>query len=146
MTEQGVRPAGPQVFRLGGVQFWLTILVLLGTILFLLAVWWPAIAQEYVEDVVLPGYETNFGFKGGRLTIQTSPGGTERLYGIVSVVPQGRLDRAGVKAGDVPLGYHGGANELCLALYKARRGEVASMQFRRASDWPNAASREVTIR
>jgi hypothetical protein len=137
---------GRQAIRLGGPQFWLTILVLVSVTVILIAVWWPAIAREYQESVVLPGYESEFGFKGGRVTVQTTSGSTYQVYAIVSVIPQGRMDRAGFKPGDVPLGHHGGTNDLCLALYRARRGEVESIWVRRASDGTNSDPRKITIR
>jgi hypothetical protein len=78
------------------------------------------------ERVLLPKYEAEFGFRGGRFVV---PGaGSGRYYGLVSVDANGPLGRAGFHVGDVPMAPHGGGtNEFEWALRHARCGEAKEL-------------------
>ncbi len=76
----------------------LAVLVLAG-----LAASWPAPYGLVVEHVILPRYEDAFGFRGGRLVVGPA-GHRQSVYGIVSATEGGRMNRAGVRAGDIPVG------------------------------------------
>jgi hypothetical protein len=135
-----------QPFRLGGQQLWLTILVLLATTILLISLWWPVMSREYLEEVVLPGYEAEFGFKGGRVTVQEPGGRRYQIYAIVEVEPSGRLSRAGFRSGDAPIGHHGGSDQLWWVLCRARKGDSGTVQVRQASDWSTwGPIRELTV-
>ena len=88
---------------------------------FLLGIW-PLPYEWTVEKVYLPSYEEEFGFHGGRIR---SAGSESSAYGITYVVPGGRLARAGVKAGDIPVEHHGGMMSFYYALKLAAGGEEA---------------------
>jgi hypothetical protein len=62
----------------------------------------PSIYAFVVEQVLLPRLEKPFGFRGGRIVSTDTDPGVAR-YGILEVTPGGRLDRAGVRPGDVPV-------------------------------------------
>ena len=77
---------------------------------------WPQLDDWVVERFLLSRYEERFGFHGGWIR----PADSEySVYGITHVVPDGRLARAGVKAGDLPV--HGGMS-LYHALQEANEG------------------------
>jgi len=61
----------------------------------------PQLYEVYLEQFARPQLEREFGFKAGQLRI---PGDYDCLA-IVSVSPGGIFARAGVKAGDLPVGY-----------------------------------------
>ena len=83
----------------------------------LYAVWpWPY--EQIVLRVLLPRHEAASGFHGGWIR----PVNFEySAYGIASVVPGGRLERAGVRAGDIPV-Y--GATSLYEALEDVTEGRT----------------------
>ena len=89
------------------------------TILFIV---WPWPYAIVVRRILLPSYEQEFGFHGGMIR---PPDSEYSVYGIASVVPGGWLDRAGVKAGDIPVEYHGGMWSLYYALEEAAEGREA---------------------
>jgi len=61
---------------------------------------WPWFYEEAVVRFLLAKHEASFGFHAGWIR----PANFEySAYGIASVVPGGRLERAGVKAGDIPV-------------------------------------------
>lgn len=105
------------------------VLAALGAVL--LVVFWSGLETSAVEHLVLPRYETAYGFRGGRVPVQR---GSERhtVYGFVAVTPGGRLDRAGVLRGDVP-----SLPELRAALSNAENGQTGSFTVVRAEDWPS---------
>ena len=102
------------------------LVLLVVTILF--AIWpWPY--ALVVQRVLLPGHEQEFGFHGGMIR---PPDSEYSVYGIASVVPGGRLDRAGVKAGDIPVEHHGGMWSFYYALEEAAEGREG--RFKVVSD------------
>jgi hypothetical protein len=81
------------------------------------------------ERVLLPKYEAEFGFKGGRFMVPGTGSGTS--YGLVSVDPNGPLGRAGFLVGDVPIAHHGGIGEFEWALRRSRCGEAKELTIMR---------------
>lgn len=134
-TQPSNSPGARPTFRLGGIQLVLTVLVLAGTVLACVVIWWPYLAMEYVEYVVLPRYESRFGFRGGRITVEDSDGRRYSVYGIVDVRANGSFARSGFHSGDIPLGHHGGASELEWALMRAARGERPRVSVVQAREW-----------
>jgi len=95
---------------------------------------WPWPYAFVVERFILPEYESAFGFRGGRLPIGT---GKESftIYALVAVTPDGRLGRAGARAGDIPVEYHGGLWAFYGALEQARDGHEGHFDVLAHSDW-----------
>ncbi len=92
---------------------------LAGIVVVVLLIVWPFPYLWYAQSVVLPHYEESFGFHGGY--VQTSKDSS--IYAILEVVPEGRLARAGVKNGDIPVDRHGGGAAIFLdALEQASAG------------------------
>ena len=85
----------------------------------ILLIIWPWPYALVVQRMLLPAHEQEFGFHGGMIR---PPDSEYSVYGIASVVPGGRLDRAGVKAGDIPVEYHGGMWSFYYALEDAAEG------------------------
>jgi S1-C subfamily serine protease len=107
-----------------------------------LVVAWPWAYGHVVVKMLLPGLEAEFGFHGGWIR----PVKLEySVYGVASVVPGGRLEQAGVRAGDVPV-Y--GAVSLYEALEDVREGRVGRLNVVAATgDWPRdrEAVREIRL-
>jgi hypothetical protein len=82
--------------------------------------------------LVLPGFETAFGFRGG--PVPQGPDSTKTIYGFAAVVPTGRLAEAGVKPGDIPVE---GDDLGLLAFYEALEAATAGHegQFAVVSDF-----------
>ena len=114
------------------------LLVVVATSLFLV---WPWLYEQAVLKVLLPRHEPEFGFHGGWIR----PANFEySAYGVASVVPGGRLERAGVKAGDIPV-Y--GAVSLYEALEEVKNGRVGRfLVVSDAGDWLNDRRRTREIR
>jgi len=96
---------------------------------------WPWPYAVVVEHLVLPQYETQFGFRGGRLPI----GGGDAAfvpYALVKVVPGGRLAKAGARSGDIPVDYHGGLWAFHAALQDSTNGREGRFDVLAISDWP----------
>ncbi len=113
-----------ETFRSAWARFLLVLSgVLLVAVIILLTTWpWPY--AFVARRLLLPTYESEFGFHGGAIR---PPGSEYSHYGIASVVPGGRLDRAGAKAGDIPVDYHlDGALSFYYALKAASAGEESS--------------------
>ncbi len=95
---------------------------------------WPIDAA--VEQFMLPQYEVEFGFRGGRLPVGEGDT-TYHVYALVTVVPGGTLATAGAKSGDVPIGYHGGIAAFYGALRSAESGEEGRFDVVAHDDWRN---------
>jgi hypothetical protein len=78
--------------------------------------------QERHACHALKQFEREFGFESGTIVVSDSSG-TYWECGITAVQPNGRFDRLGVRAGDIPFEYHGrGAVLLHYELQEASRG------------------------
>lgn len=95
---------------------------------------WPWPYAFVVEHFILPEYEVQFGFRGGRLPV--SIGETNHtIYALVAVAPDGKLARAGARSGDIPVEYHGGLWAFYGALEAARAGREGHFDVVAHSDW-----------
>lgn len=101
---------------------------------------WPLWNDVYARAYALPRMEERWGFRLGALRVQRDGG---EYYGIVRLVPQGRLARLGFRLHDIPFDYHGSA---CLAFYQAllatERGEATTFSVVNLDDW--AAGRQAS--
>jgi hypothetical protein len=96
---------------------------------------WPYLYSEYARQVCVPRFEASYGFRGGSIS---SSAGTAtdatRMWGVIAVEPGGRFERAGVRVGDVPIGYHGGPQALCDALSEGQ-GRRTTFEVLNIGDW-----------
>jgi len=106
------------------------------------SVWvvWPWPYYFAVERFMLPKYEDRLGFRGGRVTVTW---GQEpfTVYGFVSVQSGGVMARAGVKAGDIPVEYHGGVGAFYYALQQFDSGDRGEFDVLAQSDWQDWSKR-----
>ena len=118
-----------------------TIVVVVPTITFL------AVPSEVdlwlIKHFQLPGLEESLGFKTGYLTPPPGSRVSFPLFAITSVTPDGVFWQAGVRPGDIPVGYHGGEGEFLFELSSARR--TGSARFR-LTQLASAASGEWNLR
>jgi hypothetical protein len=117
--------------RLGWSQFAAVSAGLLGTwALAVLVVRSPyEWAELYYRELVVPQRQARYGFRLGEVSAVRDG----RLYfqskGIVEVSPGGAFSRIGVRVGDAPFGFHGGAFTMMHdALETAERGGFAAFQ------------------
>ena len=70
----------------------------------------------------LPGFEKTLGFKSGHVSLPPESGFDRPIFVIIDVSPDSAFEKAGIRAGDIPRGYHGGEAEFLwsLALGKSR--------------------------
>ncbi len=95
-----LRASGGEAIRSSWIRYGAVVAGLVLVLATTVFVAWPWLYEEAVLRVFLPQYESEFGFHGGWIR----PVDFEySVYGIASVVPGGRLERAGVKAGDLPV-------------------------------------------
>jgi hypothetical protein len=88
----------------------------------------------YLHQFVRPGLEQEFGFTGGVVPLPTE-GKTYHVYTITGVVPGGRLEVAGCRAGDIPVGHEPGFETGFLQdLLGVRRGRAADFQVLAVAD------------
>lgn len=110
------------------------------TVLFVI---WPWLHGMVIQRLVLPGYEKEFGFHGGMIR----PSDTDySVYGIASVVPGGRLERAGVRAGDIPAAYGGGMWDFYYALTEASEGREGTFSVvTTLQEYRDRKMRQITV-
>lgn len=128
----------PQV-RNGLIRLGPSQLVIMGagllTVLFVLyQVEWPLWEDVYARAYALPRMEERWGFRLG--TIRAQRDGRE-YHGIVTLTPNGRLARLGLRLHDIPLKPHGGGASLALyeALLASERGEATTFSVLNLDDW-----------
>ena len=127
--------------RLGFLQFWIAAAILLMLVVVSVIVFSPV----DTVSVVLPLYQREFGFTGARLSVRDYRGEALTLYGLVSVDPNGPLSAAGFRPGDVPVAYHGGAEEFAWALRRAECGKATTIAVVQASAWAEQQLRRLTV-
>jgi hypothetical protein len=109
---------------------------------------WAALSPEmyayYCEQHYIPSVAGKFGFEARRLPV---PGYEDELLGVSVVEPGGVFDRAGFRAGDIPVDHHGGLTRLCVALQLAEDGEAARVVVINAAEWATGyrARRELAV-
>lgn len=90
-------------------------------------------------------FEREFGFESGIVLVSES-GGIYPPWGITAVTPNGKFDRFGLRAGDIPFAYHGNNAALLYGiLLDASRGMPAEIEVYNAQDAGNRALRRITI-
>jgi len=82
----------------------------------------------YLEHLVAPELERRLGFTGGDMLVKRG-GVTYRWYGIKTVTPAGVFDRAGIKPGDIPIGYVHGVRSGFIGQLQRSRGRVVTLRF-----------------
>ncbi len=123
------------------------VVLLAGVALVLLVVTiavWPWLDAFVVEHLLLPQYETSFGFRGGRLPVSMEDT-SYTIYALVAVVPNGRLARAGARSGDIPVERHGGGGAFYRALQEASAGRDGQFDVLGHSDWPDWGRRRKVV-
>ena len=108
---------------------------------------WPLWEDVYARAYALPRLEERWGFRFGTFRVQY--GGREYRYnGIVSLTPDGRLARLGLRQHDMPghFGTHSAPSSVVLyrALLASERGEAIEFEVANVDDW--AAGRDTVIR
>ena len=106
----------------------------------------PDLANLYALEYGLPRLEARWGFTFGSIHYQRD-GAEYDSHGIVSLQPDGRLARLGLRVHDVPFAfsYHGhGASLFYDALRAGDRGETLSIDVVNVDDW--SAGRSVPAR
>jgi hypothetical protein len=95
---------------------------------------YPSAYQQYLQDVGMKKFETEFGFRTGLVEWQEAGKARELTWGVVAVAPNGAFALAGVRDGDIPLGFHNRVTELYVALEQASSGQVASFEVLNSAD------------
>jgi len=98
----------------------------------------------YSEYFVEPDIERSLGFKGGEITLHRPP---FAWFGIVSVSPGGAFERAGVRPGDLAVGYVHGARTGLMTDLQAARGRSINLHFlsRAACEAGDYRAREIHV-
>jgi hypothetical protein len=133
-----------EAIRAAWTRFLILVTGLASLVLVVAIVLWPWPYDYFVEHFVLPQYEAEFGFRGGRVAVKDSDGDFT-VYGFVAVTPDGPLGRAGAKAGDIPVEYHGGMRAFYGALQRARLGEEDRFDVLAREEWPERSKRREII-
>ena len=107
----------------------LVLIVLLGIMIY------PSLYDEYIKQMGIQQFESQYSFRTGVVTVpayRDQPAHTE--WGIVSVSPEGRFHRLGVRAGDILFAYHGGVADMYNALQHAAQCGSSSFEVSNAAD------------
>ena len=92
------------------------------------------IADYYCEQEYLPSIGSQLGFKIGRIPVRDWP---EGVLAFIQIDDRGPMQRAGFRAGDIPMGVHeGGMVTFCGALERAARGWDARIFVTTSVHWP----------
>ena len=102
---------------------------------------WPWPYGLAVEGLILPQYETRLGFHGGRVPVTTG-GVSYTIYALVTVEPGGIMARAGVRAGDIPVEYHGGLWAFYSAVQDRESGKQGHFDVLAQADWSDWSKRQ----
>jgi hypothetical protein len=123
---------------------YLSLTLVLVALLVLWAVLHPAIYHEWCVRYYIPSVQEQFGFKAERISLVDAP---YRPLTLVQITPGGLLDRAGFRAGDIPVDHHGGETAFCGALQYATEGGEPSVSVINAGEWSRgyAARRTLTL-
>lgn len=91
-------------------------------------------------------YEQEFGFEVG-LVKGFPEGPPAGMWGIVSVTPGGRMDKAGIRSGDLVFNRHGYAfTELSWAIREAARGRAVCVVVVNAEEARTGSGRKVCLK
>jgi hypothetical protein len=91
----------------------------------------------YLERFVRPDLERDLGFTAGSVQVPGPPGyPAQAAFAVVAVQRDGALDRAGIRPGDLPVGYkHGFATGFYQDLLDVRRGRQAEIWVLARADY-----------
>lgn len=123
-----------RIAKLGSAQF-VVVLSGLGALFVVAAIaCYPTLHDEYVKAVAIEPFEPLFGFQSGPVVLHWPGQEGEIAWGIASVAEDGVFARAGVRAGDIPFGWHSGVTALYGALHDASSGRATSFEVFNAGD------------
>ena len=134
-----------RLVTLGRRNFFVLLFVLCSlAVLVAWAVLNPEMYAYYCEQHYIPSVAGRFGFEARRVPV---PGYEDEFLGIAVVEPGGVLDRAGFRAGDIPVDHHGGLTRFCVALQSAEDGEEGHVVVINATEWASGyhARRELAV-
>ncbi|SRR6266487_5549639 len=95
----------------------------------------PQLYDAYLDHFVRPGLEREFGFTAGTVRLPAEAGELN-TFGIIAVTPGGVLEKAGVRPGDLPVGYrHGFSTGFYQDLLAARRGVPVEVALLSSADY-----------
>ena len=133
-----------QLITLGGPQF-ATLVVGLGTFAVVLALALVWDVSEVLSRIEARKYEQKLGFELG-LVKGFRMGPPDGLWGIVAVKAGSRMDKAGMRSGDVVFSRHGYAlTELAWAIRESARGGRACVFVANAEEARTGSRREVCL-
>ena len=114
---------------------WVIVAAVLGVVfpLLLLLVFMPVVGNWFVVATTAPRLERDLGFHAALAMHPGFPG--RETFHIVSVVPGGVFDRAGIRPGDVPLHIHHGSGDFYGLLHN-HRGRQVEVRVLRISSGP----------
>jgi hypothetical protein len=104
--------------------------------LLLLLVFMPAVADWFIVATLAPELERDLGFHAAVAKHPAFP--TQQTFHVVSVVPCGAFDRAGIRPGDIPTRIHHGRGDF-YALLRDHRGATVELRILRISSGPSDA-------
>jgi hypothetical protein len=119
--------------RLGWTEFAVLAAILSVIAALSVMVLWPAVYANYIERFGIRRFESACGFRTGRVAV---PELGDHAWGVTWVAPDGECAALGLRAGDVPVEYHGGMFALYEALRAAEEGRAASIDVINVTDWP----------
>ncbi len=92
-------------------------------------------------------FEVQHGFRAGPLAGGSHTSPTDSTWGAVWVASDGLFAQLGVRAGDIPIEYHGGVADTDAALEQASSGQPSSFQVYNSGDAQlgHKALRRVTL-
>lgn len=133
-----------RLITLGGPQFAMLV-VGLGTITVVLALALVWDVSEALCRIEARQYEQKLGFELG-LVKGFPMGPPDGLWGVVGVTAGSRMDKAGMRSGDVVFSRHGhGLTELSWAIRESARGRTACVFVANAEEARTGSRREVCL-
>jgi hypothetical protein len=143
------RPPPPgRLVELGWSQFVIVAIGLVGVLVALAAAVLPSWDDTHVDRAAAQRFEVEWGFQGGSMSLHDGAGSESRRWGIVRVVPGGKLARIGVKDQDVPVdaaGRAGATAAFYQALQEASGGTAGVFHVRNAADWASPTARRIDV-
>lgn len=143
-----VRTTSSKLIRLRSTQLLLLsfLFLFVGPVVFAI-VFTPEIYNWYMWRIEIPRLGKDLGFRMDTITISGECGPVE-LAAITEVTSGGAFDRAGLRPGDIPYGYHHGVSDFAGSLRNARGGK-AHVRVIHSSAYANqnwAAARSVDVK
>ncbi len=95
----------------------------------------PELYDFHLDRFLRPGLEREFGFQAGTITVRPGTAALS-MFAVVAVAPEGRLAKAGIRAGDIPVGYkHGFESGFVADLLAVRRGRAVDPRVPASADY-----------